>query len=48
MIGKNSERIQIIISKKEAELIKHLAEKERRSVSSYVSILISDALKKKR
>lgn len=46
MIGKNSARIQIVITKEEAKKLEDIAKKESRSVSNLTARLLRQALKK--
>jgi len=48
MIGKDSRKIQVILPKKEEELIRRLAEKDNRSISNYANLLIKKQLQKMR
>jgi len=48
MIGKDSERIQVVLSKKEAKKIQEMAEKEDRSISNMTLQIIRKQLKKKK
>lgn len=41
-IGKNSERLTVIVSSKTKRKLKYLADKDGRSVSNYVSNLLKD------
>jgi len=46
MIGKDSYRVQAIMSKKEGKKIEEVAEKENRSVSNWVAMVLKRELKK--
>ena len=46
MIGKDSYRIQAVITKREGKKIEDIAEKEGRSVSNLVALIIRKELKK--
>ena len=44
MIGKNSTRIQVVLTKDEAKKLEKMAKKENRSVSNLAAILIRKSL----
>lgn len=46
MIGKDSVKIQVVMPKKEAEIIRKIAEKENRSISNMAYVLIKKSLGK--
>jgi len=45
MIGQDSARLQVVLSKKEAKLLEDRAEKEGRSVSNLLALIIRRELK---
>ena len=48
VLGKNSEKVQVVLSKKEAKRIKELAETEDRSISNWCAVIIREKLKSKK
>lgn len=46
MIGKNSARIQVVVTKQEMERLGQMAKKEGRSISNLAAKLLRDALSK--
>lgn len=46
MMGKDSYRVQAVISKREGKKIEEIASKENRSVSNWVAMILKNALKK--
>ena len=46
MIGKNSARLETVVTKKEAKIIQEMAKKEDRTVSQMVAVIIRRGLKK--
>ena len=46
VLGKNSEIIQVVLSKREIKKIKEFAENEDRSVSNWCAVVIRKQLKK--
>jgi len=46
VLGKNSEIVQVVLSKKEIKKIKESAEDEGRSVSNWCAVVIRRGLKK--
>ena len=48
MIGKNSARIQVVLTKDEVKKLQGMADKEQRSISNIGSLLIRKALKLKK
>ena len=46
-LGKDSKKIQVIVSKKDAQLIEKISEAENRSVSNWVYTLVKKELEKK-
>jgi len=45
MIAKDSEKIQVILKKKDGDLLRKLAEREDRSLSNMAAILLKKSLK---
>jgi len=46
MIGKNSARLETVVTKQEAKKIQEMAKKDNRTVSQMVAVIIRKGLKK--